>query len=458
MGNSSQFTSSAAPKTTSARDYLVDIIGLDDAEVEALIEAGESPDFIAQSAGMLFSEYAKKGVQLDLEDVRNKIREQYPEAFNFKIVIPTNGADIGEFTPKFLWKPYIPLHDVTVLSAPGGTGKTFASNWLAAQVSRGGYIKGDTDYYAQGEARHTGKYPEAGNIAYISAEEEEELIKDRFVKSGGDPARLFVFDKYKSVDMNFTDGYLPFLISVQSCHPRLIIIDPLQAYVGKDVDLNRKNQMRPAMQRLAIIAKKCNSAIVLIAHSNKSKQLNNINNSVSGSTDIVDASRSVLMVVRDPDDEDARVLVHTKANYAALGDSLKFHITLDGGFVYDGISQITRDVIETADRNRKTIAEVMTQQRDERSAKSLLIEAIKRSAIPGQTVRVAYEEMIDLFGEEVFGYAKRPGAMLQKVMPALKEAGIGIETKTINGTPISKTYNGKHANGFDIYQDAPKDK
>lgn len=441
-------------RESTARDYLTQIIGLDETEVDLLEENGHDPEYIAQAAALLFDQ---NGTTLTIDEVRQKIRDQYPEAFNYRIVLPTNGADIAEFEPHFLWKPYIPLNDYTVLYASGGSGKTFACNWIAAQITKGGFIKGDTDFYSQEEAKRTGKYPDPGNVLYISSEEEEGLIRERFIKSGGDQRRLYVLDRNKSLDMNFTDGHIPFTLSVQSCNPRLVIIDPIQAFLGKSIDMNRKNQLRPAMQRLATIAKKCNCGIILVSHVNKKDQSTNINYAVSGSTDIVDAARSALMVIQDPEERDGRILVHTKANYSALADSLKFHITPNGGFVYDGISMITRDVIEDANRKNKSLSDYMAQQGEERTTKEDLIDAIKELAVPGKSIIIAYDEMIDTFGDSIFGGASRPGSLIKKVIPALKQCGIEIEMNTVNGKPKKKRYKDKSgAIGFEIYQKPQK--
>lgn len=433
--------------TNTARDYLVDIIGLDPAETDALEAAGESLEFIAQAAAILFDQ---NGTTLSIEEVRAKIREQYPDAFNYKVVIPTNGAEIGIFTPNFLWNPYIPLNDITVLAAAGGSGKTFASNWIGAQVSRGGFIKGDRDFLSQEEARKTGIYPEPGNVLYISSEEEEELIKDRFKKSGGDPDRLYVIDRNKSIDMSFTDGYLPFMLSIQACHPRLVIVDPFQAYIGQSIDMNRQNHIRNAVQKLASIAKKCECAIIAITHTNKKDQPQNINNAVNGSSELVNAARSALMVVQDPEETDSRILVHTKANYSALADSLKFHITFNGGFVYDGISLINRDTLETAARARKTLAEVLAAREESSEVSERLIEAVCKYAVDGKSLIVTYDQFMDDYGDDIFGNSSRPSMQLKKIKPQLQARGITLEFNTLNGKAKRKIYKDKNRNGVEI--------
>lgn len=437
-------------RTTSA-DYMRDVIGLSDIEVTALESAGYSADIMAEVAVQQF----EKGSTI--EEVRGWIKEQFPEAFSFKL--PKCAADLQDKIHRYLWKPYIPMDDYSILMAAAGTGKTLFCSWLASQVTNGGFIKGDTDYYSQEEARRTGSQPEPSNVLYISSEEEAEELRHRLIESGGNPSRFFIYDREDSIDMNFTDGYTDFTLKVKSCNPKLVIIDPWQAFIGEKVDTNKVNHVRPALQKLATIAKQCGCAIVLISHVNKKPQSENINNAAIGSSEFVNAARSGMMLIHSdvPDEYDTRILVHTKANYSAAGDSLKFHITPTGGMVYDGISLVTRSILEKAARDRKTVAEVMAQQKEERTVRTELITAIKEMAVPGQSVIVAYDELMDKYGDDIFGGVARPGTMLKKIMPALKAFDIEIDTKTATGKPKTKTYNGKHVVGFEIYQKQQKD-
>ena len=47
------------------------------------------------------------------------------------------------------------------------------------------------------------------------------------------------------------------------------IIDPVQAFLGADVDMNRANEVRPIFRSLGDIAQATRCAIVLIGHLNK---------------------------------------------------------------------------------------------------------------------------------------------------------------------------------------------
>ncbi len=438
---------------TTARDFLVNIIGFDSLEVDALEAIGYSPEIIAEVATQAFD---NKDLNLSTEEVRKIIRTQFPEAFDFEIKVPECGTEIGEFVPHFLWKPYVPLNDYSLIMAQSGTGKTFISSWLMAQVSRGGFITGDTDLISQEEAKRTGVYPKGENVLYISSEEDKELLKDRFIKSGGDPSKFFALDRDASSGMNFSDGYLQFLLSVKRFNPKLVVIDPIQAFLGEKIDMNRMNQLRPALARLASIAKKCNCAIVLISHVNKGRHSENINNAANGSADIVNAARSAMMLIQDPDDKDSRILVHTKANYAALGTSLKYHITIAGGLVYDGISTIDKDMLEKAAELKKSVGEVLANRDAFSEVEDQLVEAVCSYAVAGKSVIVTYEQFKAENGDEIFGSTGRPSTVLKLIKNKLKARGVTLEFKTANDNPVKAFYQGKNRNGFEIYMDKNK--
>lgn len=433
--------------TSAARDYLKDVLELSDVEIEALEASDYSPEILAEAAGILSKDGRSK------DEIKESLRDQFPEVFDFEM--PVCAADVEDEVHHFLWNPYIPLKEYTVIMAAAGTGKTFVSSWLAAQVTNGGFFPADRDFYAQDEARRTGSKPEPGNVLYISSEERIGELRGRVRKSGGDVSRFFAYDKLKSKDMNFTTGFSKFIMRVNAVKPKLVIIDPWQSFIGKEIDTNKVNHVRPAMQQLSLIAERCNCAIILISHVNKKPQGENINNAAIGSTEFVNAARSAMMVISDEEDPDGRILVHTKSNYAAAGDSLKFHITQDGGFVYDGISMVTKSILEAAARNRKTVAEMMVQQKDDREARAKLIEKMRELAEPikpGESTIIAYEEMLDYYGDDIFNGAKRPGAFIKKVMMALDQYGIEIRLTTESGKPKKVTYNDKTRNGFEIYK------
>ena len=111
-----------------------------------------------------------------------------------------SAAAFGECDTRFIWAPYVPVGDYTVLMADGGTGKTILCCGIAAAISRGEPLPGDYFGDTQGKT-----------VLLISAEDTGELLKKRLSASGANLERVFILDCLQSEGLNFTDGYDDFL-------------------------------------------------------------------------------------------------------------------------------------------------------------------------------------------------------------------------------------------------------
>lgn len=252
------------------------------------------------------------------------------EVFNAKLA-----NEFGEDKTNFLWFPYIPIGDYTVLMADGGTGKTIFCCGIAATISQGKPLPGEI----------TGNLP--CNTLIISAEDRGELLKRRLAAAGADLKKVYILDCMNSVGLNFTDKYNDFVQLIKRYSPKLVIVDPWHAFLGADIDINRVNAVRPVFQRLANVAKTCNCGMVLVSHVNKRAQGENINNAATGSTDFINAARSAMRVIfsEEPSEPNMRVVVHTKSNYAAAGKSVKYTINAKGGCEWSSFSEVTGQAI-----------------------------------------------------------------------------------------------------------------
>src|SRR5690606_12566366 len=79
----------------------------------------------------------------------------------------------------------------------------------------------------------------------------------------------------------------------------LVIVDPLAAYIGADVDLHRGNEVRPVLTALYELAKTYGLVVFIIHHNNKSSGMKAIHRG-AGSYDIGAAVRSILLVAENP--------------------------------------------------------------------------------------------------------------------------------------------------------------
>lgn len=299
-------------------------------------------------------------------------------------------ADFGEDNTTFVWFPYVPVGEYTVLMSPGGTGKTYLICGIAAAISKGEALPGDDP-------------PDApGTVLIISAEDRGELLKRRLSASGANLDNVLILDCQASEGLNFTEGYEQFKALIKRYSPRLVVVDPWHGFLGESIDINRVNAVRPVFQRLANIAKECGCGMILISHVNKRAQGENINNAATGSTDFVNASRSALYLIFDEEDIDRRIVVHTKSNYARYGESVCFRVE-DGGLRWDGFSDVDRSTMEKAARLRKTPGEVVQAQEARDTCNQNLLTALLDSANPFEVVRFVYDEFKNKYGTNIFG-------------------------------------------------------
>jgi hypothetical protein len=130
--------------------------------------------------------------------------------------------------------------------------------------------------------------------------------------------------------------------------PALLVIDPLQAFLGAGVDMHRANETRPVLAGIAKLAEKHGCAVLLIRHLGKSQADRAIYRGL-GSIDFTAAARSVLLAGQDPQDPSTRAIIQTKNSLAAPGPSIGYEIT-GSGFRWTGLSNLTATQILAPDR------------------------------------------------------------------------------------------------------------
>ena len=246
--------------------------------------------------------------------------------------------DVVSKEVEWLWYPYIPYGKITIIEGDPGEGKTTLVLKLAAALSRGLPLPCDDD-----------KEYEPIHIIYQTAEDViEDTIKPRLEKAGADCSMIRVIDETDK-ELSMTDDRLEQAIIETGA--RLIILDPIQAYIGATVDMHRANEIRPVLKHLGIIAEKHNCAIILIGHMNKASGSKSTYRGL-GSIDIQATARSVLLVARLRDKPNIRIMAHDKSSLAPAGDAIGFEMTEDNGMVCIGPYDITIDELLSGNEGR----------------------------------------------------------------------------------------------------------
>ena len=298
-----------------------------------------------------------------------------------------------ELTPvEWLWKPYLPFGKLSVLQGNPGEGKTYFAMHLAAACTNGKLLPNM-------------ERMEPFNVIYQTAEDGlGDTVKPRLIEAGADLDRVLVIDD-SDVQLTLSDERIEKAIVENNA--RLVIIDPIQAYLGADVDMNRANEVRPIFMRLGQVAQRTGCAILLIGHLNKAAGMQSLQRGL-GSIDIAAAVRSVMFIGKLKHDPTMRILTHEKSSLAPPGVSLAFSLGDEGGFRWVGEYDITADEMLSGIEPQR---ETKTQQAKDlictllAGGKQVLSEDIDKAAlergIPGRTVRDAKRELGDALKSKI---------------------------------------------------------
>ena len=227
---------------------------------------------------------------------------------------------------QWLWGNYIPFGKLTIIQGDPGEGKTTLALRLAAACSTGTPLPGMEPL-------------EPFNVIYQSAEDGMgDTIKPRLMEAGADLDRVLSIVEEKK-QLSLLDERIE--KAIREHNARLMILDPIQGYIGSRVDINRANEIRTVLKSVSSVADRTGCAIVLIGHLNKASGTSSAYRGL-GSIDFRAAARSVLLIGRLKNDPNVRVIVHDKSSLAPEGKSLAFGLGDEEGFRwldgYDGIT------------------------------------------------------------------------------------------------------------------------
>lgn len=296
-------------------------------------------------------------------------------------------SEVQQTEVDWLWYPYIPFGKLTIIQGNPGEGKTFFAMQLAASCTNRKFLPQMEPF-------------EPFNMIFQTAEDGlGDTVKPRLLSAEADLERVLVID---DTDNPLTLADERIENAIRENNARLVIIDPLQAFLGANVDMNRANEVRPIFRRLAEVAQATNCAIVMIGHLNKASGSQSTYRGL-GSIDITAVVRSLLFIGKVRTDPTTRVIVHEKSSLAPPGQSLAFSLGDEKGFRWIGAYDISAEDLLAGGEGSKTelkqeqavklIEEFLSEGRKV-SIAEINKEATERG-ISERTVRLARNSMGD---------------------------------------------------------------
>ncbi len=292
--------------------------------------------------------------------------------------IPRGGtlvSQVREEAIRWLWPGRIPLGKLTLLDGDPGLGKSLVTLDLVARLTtgrampdveaptpnpspvrgRGGTASAPVAPVANGAAVHGlrpsgpplppageglgvgASDPIEGGVVLLSAEDDlAATIRPRLVAACADLTRIFVLQTVSGWDFDSGQAYeRGILLPADSAEvaraiayvgAKLVVIDPLMAYLDGRVNSWRDQDVRAALAPLARLAEQTGAAILVLRHLTKGGGSNALYRG-GGSIGIIGAARSGLLVAKHPErPEEERVLASSKSNLGPPMPALGYRI------------------------------------------------------------------------------------------------------------------------------------
>lgn len=302
-----------------------------------------------------------------------------------------NMEDVQVEEVKWLLYPFIPFGKITILQGDPGEGKTTVMLHIIARLTKGeplAFCEDDAEY-------------EPMNVIYQTAEDGlGDTIKPRLLDAGADCSKVMVIDD-SDEPLTISDDRLEMAIEVSGA--KLVVLDPLQGYLGAGVDMHRANEIRPLMHRLSVLAEKYQCAVVLIGHMNKNS-MSKAGYRALGSIDIPAAARSVIVCGRMKDDPEMRVLCQIKNSLAPEAQAIAFRLDRETGFRWIGEVDVTVDELISGECKTSRFQE----------AETFLQETLQDG---------------ELSATEIYSLAEKEGIKQKTLRNAKNKMGVTVEKK-----------------------------
>jgi len=233
-------------------------------------------------------------------------------------------ADVAARPLAWLWPGRVPAAKLTLVAGDPGLGKSLLALDIAARVTRG---------RPWPDAPASAEQP-VGNVVLLSAEDDlADTIRPRLEAAGADLARVVLLQAIRRAGAG-RPAEKPFSLVgdlslleraiAETGDVRLVILDPLSAYLGP-TDSYRNAAVRALLALLRDLAERQGVAVLAVTHLNKNAAASALYRP-TGSLAFVAAARAVWAVARDRERPDRHLLLPLKCNLAGRVGGLGYAI------------------------------------------------------------------------------------------------------------------------------------
>jgi DNA repair protein RadA/Sms len=262
----------------------------------------------------------KFGAQMD--EIPSKINRK-PGTYKFRTIDDDTMRPRSALMPfsqikrediRWFWEPYIPLGRLTMLGGDPGAGKSFITTAIAAALSRGESLPGEPD----------GVRGPTVTLMLNAEDDPSDTLRPRLENLNADMTKIWISTEDIILD---ADGFETVREMVKDTGAKLLIIDPIVAFLGAKMNMNNANEVRHIMKGIARMAKRLDIAIVVVRHNRKAPAGAAAGKAIyagNGSIDFTAATRSELAVTETKNG--MKFMNHIKTNSGRKGPSIQYEI------------------------------------------------------------------------------------------------------------------------------------
>ena len=246
--------------------------------------------------------------------------------------IVVNLATVAPEAVDWLWPGWLPRRKGVVLAGDPGTGKSLVSLDLAARLSRG-------VPWPTGEGA-----PRSRVLLLVAEDGLADTVRPRVEAAGGDVSQVDVLTAVREPAgdrlVNLARDVAILDATLQRTQPALLIVDPLNAYLG-DTDAYKDAAVRGLLTPLLDLADRHRCVLLWIAHLTKTSDRRALYRP-GASIAFVAAARVVIVAGAHPDDPARSALAQAKNNLAPLAEGLAYGVET-GRVTWQGAVACTAD-------------------------------------------------------------------------------------------------------------------